>query len=471
MQVYRFLLPLALVLFSVCSGRFDQKQEYIAKIDLPQIQKRGYLTVSMDNNSTGYFLYRGKIMGFEYELLKRFADEQGLELRIDVTKSLEEAFNKLNRGETDILAYNLTVTKERQERFSFTTYHNLVRQVLVQRKPDGWEKMPPSAIDRELIRNPVDLINRTVWVRHHSAHKMRLENLSEEIGGPIDIIEDSSYLETEELIRKVAEGIIDYTVAEEDVAQVNAGYFPNLDVETAIGFPQQIAWGVRKTSDSLRNTLNEWLVSVKKRPLYQVLYNRYFKARHEMLHPDEEYVTYQGGRISPYDELIKEAANELGWDWRLVAALIYKESRFNPRATSWAGAEGLMQLMPNTARAHGIKDPMDPRQSIKAGTKHLKWLQDIWAEKIVDPVEQQKFILASYNIGQGHVIDAMNLAIKDGYSGQKWEGEVEEYLLKKSTPIYYRNPVVQHGYCRGIEAVDYVRRVYWIYDSYVALTN
>ena len=449
----------------------EKKDEFILNFDLEKIKQRGYLVVSMDNNTTGYFIYRGRTMGYEYELLKRFADEQDLELRIDVTKSLEEAFDKLNRGETDILAYNLTVTKERKLRTDFTKYHNLVRQVLIQRKPDGWQKMHPKKIDRLSLRNPVDLIGKTVIVRHHSAHKTRLENLSEEIGGEIDIREDSSNVETEELIRKVANGTIDYTIAEEDVALVNATFYPNIDVKTAVSFPQQIAWGVRKNADSLKNTLNTWIVKMKKKPAYHVIYNRYFKNRHSLLNPENEYFTFEGGKISPYDDLIKENAKDLGWDWRLLAAQIYKESKFNPTAVSWAGAKGLMQLMPNTSQAHGVTNPDDPVQNIGAGKKHLKWLQNIWKDEIPDPEERTKFVLASFNVGQGHVQDAVALAKKDGRSGEVWHNEVEVYLLRKSKRQFYNDPVVKYGYCRGTETVDYVNSVQSIYQTYLELVE
>jgi len=472
-EFYFLILLLAFLSFQGCNSKVEappiQKEEVIADIDLDAIIKRGYITVSMDNNSTGYFLYRGRTMGYEYELIKRFADEYNLELRIDVTKSLEEAFEKLNRGETDILAYNLTVTKQRKERIDFTVYHNLVRQVLVQQKPEGWKKMHPKKIDRLVLRNPVDLIDKTVYVRHHSAHKTRMENLSEEIGGEIILIEDSANVETEELIRKVANGTIEFTVAEEDVALVNATYYPNLDVKTAVSFPQQIAWGIRKNGDSLKSTLDKWIVRMKKEPAYNVIYNRYFKNRHNLLHPENEFFTVEGGQISPYDELIKEIAVELDWDWRLLAAQIYKESKFNPHAISWAGAQGLMQLMPNTAQAHGVTDPNNPRQNINAGKKHLRWLQNIWDDEIADPEERVKFILASYNVGQGHVQDAIALAKKDGLSGQIWDGEIEEYLLKKSKSEYYKDPVVKYGYCRGIETVNYVQSVFAIYQTYKKL--
>lgn len=457
---------LFILVFSACDGSNDDKEAFVADIDLDKIKKRGYLTVSMDNNSTGYFIYRGKTMGYEYELLKRFADEHKLELRIDVTKSLEEAFDKLNRGDTDILAYNLTITEERKKRIDFTIYHNLIRQVLVQRKPDGWGQMHPNAVDRAVIRNPVDLIGRTVYVRYHSAHKSRMESLSNEIGGGITVIEDSANLETEEIIRKVASGEIDFTVAEEDVALVNASFYPNLDVKTPVSFPQQIAWGIRQNADSLQLALDKWLLRMKKEPVYQAIYDRYFTKRHESLNPENEFFTVAGGRISPYDELIKSAAKDLEWDWRLLAAQIYRESKFNPQAVSWAGARGLMQLMPNTAEAHGVTNPENPEQSIRAGKKHLLWLSDIWDDEISDPAERTKFILASYNVGQGHIQDAVALAKKAGYSGRKWDGEVEEFLLKKSKPDYYRDPVVKYGYCRGIETVTYVRNVFTIYNTY-----
>jgi membrane-bound lytic murein transglycosylase F len=449
--------------------RFRRKKEFVAELDFNKIKERGYLSVSMDNNSTGYFLYRGKTMGYEYELLKRFADEHDLELRIEVTKSLEEAFNKLNRGDTDILAYNLTVTEERKKRIAFTQYHNLVRQVLVQRKPEGWEKMHPNAVDKLLVRNPVNLIGKTVYVRHHSAHKDRMENLSAEIGGGINVVEDSAYLETEEIIRRVANGEIDFTVAEEDVALVNASFYQNLDVQTPVSFPQQIAWGVRKNSDSLLIVLDDWIIRMKKHPAYKVIYDRYFTKRQTQLSPENEYFTVQGGRISPYDELIKDAAKDLGWDWRLLAAQIYRESKFNPKAESWAGAKGLMQLMPNTAEAHGVVDPENPAQSIAAGKKHLMWLQDIWRDEILDVQERAKFVLASYNVGQGHIQDAIVLAKKNGLSGLKWDGEVEQYLLKKSNPAFYRDPDVKYGYCRGFETVTYIQSVFTIYNTYKEL--
>lgn len=408
-------------------------------------------------------------MGYEYELVKRFAESRNLDLRINVTASLEEGFRKLNEGEGDILAYNLTVTRERKERIAFTHYHNLVRQVLVQRKPDNWRELKFHEIEQSLLRNPVDLIGKEVYVRHHSAYLSRLENLSNEIGGDILIREDAPDVETEMIIRKVAEGLVDYTVAEEDIALVNSTYYPNLDVKTAVSFPTQIAWGVRKNSDSLLTALNDWILDMRKTADYYVIYNKYFRSRKASLkRTKSEYYSLAHGKLSPFDSLIRTSAGELGWDWRLLAALMFQESRFDPEAESWAGAVGLMQVLPVTAGDYGITDLHDPEANVQAGTLHLKWLSQYFADVIDDPAERKKFILAAYNAGHGHIMDAIKLTRKFDGDPQAWE-DVKIYLIKKSTPAYFNDPVVEFGYCRGMEPVSYVSSILSIYENYMAL--
>ncbi len=447
----------------------EEPPEEVVHLDLKEIKERGYITAIMDNSSTGLFIYRGKTMGYEYDLLKVFAKSIGVELRINITPSLEEGFNKLNSGEGDILAYNLTVTKERKKRIAFTHYHNLVKMVLVQRKPSNWRDLKLHEIEAGLIRNPVDLIGKEVVVRHHSSYLERLRNLSDEIGGDIIIIQDNPDVETEAIIRKVADGDIDYTVAEEDVALVNATYRPNLDVETAVSFPTQIAWGVRKNAPDLLETLNTWILEMRKDVDYYTIYNKYFKSRKSaLLRTRSEYYSTGGGKLSPYDSLIQLNADTLDWDWRLLAAQIYKESKFDPKNESWAGAIGLLQLLPATADEYGVKDLTDPAENLFAGTMHLKWLQNYFDDYVEDPVQKTKFVLAAYNVGHGHVVDAIRLTNKYGGDPQDWN-EVSDFLLKKSNSKYYNDEVVQFGYCRGIEPVTYVSTIYAIYESYVAL--
>jgi membrane-bound lytic murein transglycosylase F len=175
-----------------------------------------------------------------------------------------------------------------------------------------------------------------------------------------------------------------------------------------------------------------------------------------------------GNRISAYDELIQEYSKELGWDWRLLAALVYKESGFDTTALSYAGAEGLLQLMPVTLERFGVSNPNDPRQSLQGGSRYLMYLDKFWRERVPDTNERLKFVLASYNIGQGHVEDAWRLAQKYGKNTHAWN-DVSVYLKLKSDPAFYRDQVVKSGYAKGHIAVNYVRDVLELFYSYRTL--
>ncbi len=434
--------------------------------DLPEIKQRGYLTALVDNNSYSYFIYKGRPMGFEYELLQNLARYLEVELRLKIGSGIEQGIEQLNNGETDILAYPLTVTLDRTRLVKFIHPLFESHQVLVQRKPDNWMQLTADEINRMLIRKPADLIGKKVYVMHNSSFAQRLLHLSEEIGGEIIIHEDSATATSESLIRAVAEERIDYTVTDDYLAQVNAAIYPNLDIETVLSLPQQIAWAVRHTSPELLRAINEWLAKIKKEPTFMVIYNRYFKSpRNLQLRVKSDYSSLGGNKISPYDNLIKEGAAQLNWDWRLLAAVIYQESKFNPQSESWAGAVGLMQLMPETAERFGASNPLEPAQNIRAGVKFLKHLDTYWARENVREEDRIKFVLASYNAGLSHIIDARKLTAKYGGDVSSWDA-VEWYLLKKSDPKYYKDPVVMAGYCLCEEPVNYVKEILKLFEEY-----
>lgn len=434
--------------------------------DLPEIKQRGYLTALVDNNSYSYFIYKGRPMGFEYELLQNLARYLEVELRLKIGSGIEQGIEQLNNGQTDILAYPLTVTLDRTRLVKFIHPLFESHQVLVQRKPDNWMQLTADEINRMLIRKPADLIGKKVYVMHNSSFAQRLLHLSEEIGGEIIIHEDSATATSESLIRAVAEERIDYTVTDDYLAQVNAAIYPNLDIETVLSLPQQIAWAVRHTSPELLRAINEWLAKIKKEPTFMVIYNRYFKSpRNLQLRVKSDYSSLGGNKISPYDNLIKEGAAQLNWDWRLLAAVIYQESKFNPQSESWAGAVGLMQLMPETAERFGASNPLEPAQNIRAGVKFLKHLDTYWARENVREEDRIKFVLASYNAGLSHIIDARKLTAKYGGDVSSWDA-VEWYLLKKSDPKYYKDPVVMAGYCLCEEPVNYVKEILKLFEEY-----
>jgi membrane-bound lytic murein transglycosylase F len=434
--------------------------EPLVAIDLPQINKRGNLVALTAYNANSYFIY------FEYELLKLLADHLKVDLEIVIVHNLDQIFNKLNEGVGDIIAYNLTITKKRLRKVSFTDHHSVIRQVLVQKLPHNWHNMKRHEIDNTLITNPIDLIGKKIHVRKGSSYYSRLVNLSDEIGGDIDIVEVPGDVSTEELIRQVAEGEIEYTVCDENLAMINQIYYSNIDIRTAISFPQRIAWAVRKNSPLLEEAIGRWLDQLKREPTFNVIYNRYYQnERYFRQRIKSEYLSTTGGKISPYDSLIQSGAQKLGWDWRLIASQIYQESQFDPRAKSWVGATGLMQLMPRIGREFGAKNLYNPSQNIAAGTNFLQWLEEYW-EEIPDSLEKMKFILASYNAGQGHVQDARRLAEKFDKDPYKWDENVAELMLKKSQEKYYTDEVVEFGYCRGDEPVNYVKDILDRYDHY-----
>ncbi len=445
---------------------FKEITEPQVEVDLPEIMKRGRLIALTGYSATSYFIYKGQPMGFEYDLLQLLAKHLGVDLDIVVVKNLDQIFSMLNEGKGDIVAYSMTITKERRKKVSFTDPHTLIRQVLVQRLPDNWRHMKRHEIEKRLITNVTQLIGKKVYVRKGSSYYHRLVNLSDELGDDINIVEVPGDVSTEELIAKVSRGEIEYTVADENLALINAAYYQNIDVHTPVSLPQRIAWAVRKNSPLLRDAINDWLKEIKRQPTFNVLYAKYhLNKRFFRQRVKSEFSSLKGNKISPYDELIKKYSKILGWDWRLLASQIYQESQFDPHAKSWVGAHGLMQLMPATAKQFGVRKSSDPSQNIAAGVKYLKWLEDYWSE-IPDSAERIKFILASYNTGPGHVEDARRLAKKFNKDPNVWDNNVAELLLKKSNQKYFNDDVVQYGYCRGEEPVNYVTEILERYRDY-----
>jgi membrane-bound lytic murein transglycosylase F len=435
-------------------------------VDLDRIRERGKLIAITSYSSTSYFLYRGKPMGYEYELLKNLCSHLGLELEIRVAEDMDKIIDMLLKGEGDLISYGMAVTRERQAKMAFTEPHTKTHQVLVQRKPDGWRDMKEHEIENALIRDPLDLIGKTVHVRRDSAYYSRLKNLMGEIGGTINIQTVPGNTETEDLIRKVANGEIDYTVSDYNIAAINATYYENIDIDTSVSFNQRIAWALRKTSPQLLEEINAWIREMRKTSDYYVIYNRYFKNDKAFRRRiDSEYFSKSGDRISKYDELLKEKAGELSWDWRLLASLVYQESRFSPDVESWAGAVGLMQIMPNTAEQLGLDNVEDPEANLTAGVEYLKELQQVFKD-VPDREERIKFVLAAYNVGIGHVEDARHLAAKYGADSNVWTGQVESWIQKKSQPRYYNDDVVEFGYCRGTEPYRFVREILERYGQY-----
>ena len=439
---------------------------------LTEIKDRGKLIALTGYNAYSYFIYKGQLMGFEYELVNKLAEHLGVQLELKVVKDITEMFEMLKSGDGDLVAFNLTITKERLQKADFTSHINTIKQVLVQRKPDNWQNMKLHEIEKQLIRDPYELIGKTVVVRSGSSYIQRLINLSDEIGGDINIVEAEPELTMEDLIAQVADGEIDYTISDDNVAELNEIYHRNIDVQTAISLSQRIGWALPKGSGEFLYNVNQWLDSLKETLDFAVIYNKYYTNRYAYKKRiSSDYFSNTGGGISRYDDIIKKYSDSIGWDWRLSASMIYQESQFDPNAKSWAGALGLMQLLPSTAKQFGTTNLLDPEQNIKAGFKFISYLNEYWKAEIPDSTERIKFILASYNVGPEHIVDARNLTEKYEAEANVWFDNVEYYLSLKSKPEFYNDEVVKMGYVRGEETVGYVREILDRYEHYLQLIN
>jgi len=428
-----------------------------AQIDLADIQKRGTIRAVVDNSSTSYYIYRGRRMGYEYEMLRNLANRLDVQLRLVVTDDIMEAFRFLNEGKADIVAMNLEASEERKKYARFTDPINTLSTVLVQNA------------DGEVLTDTRDLHRKEIHIRTGSIYRQQLEKLQDSLNISLQITEVPE--SSEEMVEKVISGEIDYTIVDNDIALVNATYYDNINVKLQISAPSEVGFAIRKNAPDLLAEINRWIAKSKESDYFAILYAKYFlNKKNSYFRSTSAFSSVSGDRISVYDEIIKQGAQELGWDWRLLAALVYKESRFDPSAVSYAGAQGLLQLMPVTLERFGVTDSENPSESLMAGVQFLKYLDKFWRERVPDPNERIKFILASYNVGHGHVEDAWRLALKFGKDTKRWIN-VAYYLERKSQREFYRDPVVKNGYAKGHLAVDYVQDVINLYESYRVLVQ
>lgn len=456
-SVRTLIIPFLLILFCCMIGCRHKQHTHKKEIvyDLQQIKDSGELVVLTLYSSTSYFSYRGQEMGFQYELSEQFAKSLGLKLRIEVARNVHELIQKLLAGEGDMIAYNLPITKEWKDSILYCGEEVITHQVIVQQ---GNGKQKP-------LKDVTELIGKDIYVKPGKYYD-RLVNLNNELGGGIRVHEiTNDSISAEDLITQVAQGKIPYTVADNDLARLNKTYYPNLNINLSISFDQRSSWAVRKNTPELAAAANKWHQENMTSPAYTASMKRYFENSKMM--PHSPILSLKEGKISHFDDLFKKYAKEIGWDWRMLASLAYTESNFDTTAVSWAGAKGLMQLMPATARAMGVPagKEQNPEESIKAAIKYIT-ATDRSFSMIPDKQERLNFILASYNAGLGHIYDAMALAEKHGKNKLVWKDNVENFILLKSNEEYFTDPVCKNGYFRGIETYNFVRDITSRYESY-----
>lgn len=445
----RSTIRISLVLIGLGSflqGCDFRSQHSEMRKDWAQIEKEGKLTVLTENSTLSFFEFKGKRMGFEYEILDTFCKANHLQLEVKVVNKLGDFVRLLKKGEGDVVAANLPITLGEQHYFSYSLPYYQTYQVLVQRKSDS------------IISEPAYLAEKVVFVRKNSAYEKRLIALQDEIGAQIDIRYQKTLPLAEDLIEEVANGRIHYTLAHENQARIVKDMHPNLDIATRMSFEQRIAFALRPKSKVLKEKLDAFLQTYIASEAYTQLKKRYFDYIAST--PTEFYLTPKGA-ISPFDALFKKAAQKYGWDWKVLAAIAFKESRFNPNARGFGGAYGLMQFMPNTGPQFGVLPDSSPEQQINGGMRYLVSVSRRWAA-IADEQTRLQFTLASYNAGMCHIEDAQRLARAAGLNPNVWDGNVALMVKKLDEPQFYRSEMVRCGAYRG-QATSYVAKVMGIY--------
>ena len=413
---------------------------------LDRIIETDTLRLITTNSITTYYRYEGEPTGFEYELATEFAKFLNVELDI-VVPGWSHLFTYLEQGKGDFIAAGLAITKKRLQKASFSIPYMNIQQRVIHHNLDFGP------------RNVEDLMFRTFHIRRGSAYQDRLMEIKAEGLDFNYILHDN--IPTEDLIKMISKREIQLTIADSNIALLSQRYYPDIRIGIPIQEEESLAWAVRKNDTQMQEAVNRFFLHANYTGLLKRLSDKYYGNVKEInIYGLKVFHKRLETRLPLYkDIIIKEAAN-YGFDWRLVAAVIYQESHFNPNATSFTNVKGLMQITSATAREMGIKNRLNPTQSIQAGIKYLNLMYQRFSH-IKDTQDRMRFALASYNVGYGHVQDAIKIARKKGLPTDSWEG-LKQALPLLSRPRYYRK--TRYGYARGWEPVQYVERIQTFFD-------
>lgn len=415
----------------------------MVEYDLDSIKARGVIRVISDYNSVDYMMHKGQPVGYQYELTKVYAEERGLKLEIDACNDPKEARLRLAEGKADIWAASLLVDtlSEWSQDLSYTVAYAQSCMVLVSNeKPNKDEVLPDS-----------------VWVQEGTFEEEIAMSLADSCGWTVISVPHYS---VEQIVQLVGERDIPRTIAPETIARANAWYYPTLDCSIKLTKNMDMSWATRSTAVDLANDLTNWIKAFRNTPKFRQIYRKY------MVDERSEQISSKNISEDTYSDTFEALVNQYlpeddnRWDLAMIQSIIYQESHFNPKARSWVGARGLMQLMPETGTRFGARDLSDPEENIKAGIEYMLWLDKRLIRYVPNKRDRMSFTLAAYNVGLGHVMDAIRLARKFDRDTAKWEGQVEQALLMKANPtIITDKENVKHGYCRGTETVSYVRHI------------
>ena len=447
-EKYFILLNLLILcgVFIYLSFLLHQKNLGVPASSVERIKKSGTLRLITTRSINTFYLYKEEPTGFEYDLAHEFARYLNVDLDI-VTPGWNNLFVYLDQGKGDFIAAGIAITKDRLEKASFSIPYMSIQQRVIHH----YLIFGPKDLD--------DLAQRTIHVRRNTSYHSRLKEIK---ASGIDIqyiLHDN--VPTEDLIAMVNDREIKFTIADSSIALLNQRYFPDIRIGIPVQEKESLAWAVRRNDMEMLKEINRFFLYAKEKGILKKITEKYYgNTRDFDVSEVKTFHERMKTHLPIFQEIIKAEAKKHGFDWRLIAAVVYQESRFDPDATSYTNVKGLMQVTRATAREMGIKDRNNPKQSIKAGISYLNRMYERF-HQIEDEYQRMLFALASYNVGYGHVLDAMAIARQNGLNPLIWQS------LKKTLPLLSKPAIhkkTKHGYARGWEPVQYVDRILTYYD-------
>lgn len=447
------LVVIQLLLVSIyCIPYTSKKATPVKKVTLlDKIKAKKHLDVVILNSPSTYYIGNSGKTGFEYTLISDFAKSIGVTLNLTVVTTVSEALQKSREGIGDITVAGLTITKKRQKEFKFGPQYATVQEQLICSKELYKTKKFPRSFE--------DMAHLKIIVGKDTSYESTLNDIKTQIDG-FDFNTTTNY-STEQLLALTQERKIDCTVADSTIFMINQRYYPELVKALVLSKRKGLAWIIRPGDKSLNEALYKWLNTFDRSGKMDELQDHYFTFLSIFDYYDiETFYKRLKTRLPKYKKYFQEAGKKYNIPWIILAAVSYQESYWNPKATSRTGVRGLMMLTNKTAKLLGVKNRLNPKESIYGGAKYLQTIEKQLPPEITG-LNRWYFTLASYNVGYGHILDAQTLARKLNKNPYSWI-DIKDVLPLLSHRRYFKD--LKYGYARGEEPVKYADSIHTYYD-------
>jgi membrane-bound lytic murein transglycosylase F len=434
------------VFLASCDLSNNQQTQNSKLIKQTKLNEHELVFVTHNGPATYYLNGENEFAGIEYDLATLFVQKYAPEYQIKflVVNSISDVIPTLLKGKANIAAANLSVTHLRQELVQFSKPYQETQQQLIYNNENN-----------DKPRNLAEVVDKTIAVPAGTSFAERLSEMQKD--QPKLRWQALGQVNSELLLDQVANGVLDFTVADSHLVAMMQNYYPNLSVGMSLGKPENIAWALPKNADpELVKKVNRFFEQIRKDGTLRNLLDRYYGSNNRLNTQDiTAFLKLSNSLLPKYEHLFKQAQETTGIDWRLLAAVSYRESHWDTFNTSPTGVRGLMMLTESTADLMGVTDRLDPKQSVPAGAKYIIKMIDIVPDHIPEP-DRTYMALAAYNIGYAHLEDARVLAKRLKLNPDRW-ADVKKTLVMLNDPEYYTT--LKYGYASGGAPVIFVESI------------